>query len=308
MSKHNNHPIALFGEVLIDQFPEGQRILGGAPFNVAWHLQAFGQKPCFISRIGNDETGQLIQKAMSNWDLSMDALQIDPVHPTGTVAVTFEQGEPHYEILTEQAYDFINAEALDLTTAYPIIYHGTLALRHSVSEQALKTLSTQSTGKIFIDVNLRAPWWQKEAVNKWLSTAHWVKLNHEELMALFPLQSSLQINLRETMQRFLTQHNLEVLVVTCGHLGAKALSQTGEFIEVFPSDQLSVVDTVGAGDAFSTVLLLGLRLGWSLSVTMNRAQAFASASVTQQGAIVQNVNFYQPFITEWQLTEVVTNK
>ena len=45
MSKHNKHPIALFGEVLIDQFPEGQRILGGAPFNVAWHLQAFGQKP-----------------------------------------------------------------------------------------------------------------------------------------------------------------------------------------------------------------------------------------------------------------------
>ena len=301
MSNNNKHPIALFGEVLIDQFPEGQRILGGAPFNVAWHLQAFGQNPCFISRIGNDETGQLIQNAMNTWGLSKDALQIDPIHPTGTVAVTFEQGEPHYEILTEQAYDFINAEALDLTAAYPIIYHGTLALRHRVSEQALKALSTQTTGKIFIDVNLRAPWWQKDAVKKWLNTAHWVKLNHEELIALFPVHSSLQNSLHETMQHFLIQYELEVLVVTCGHLGAKALSQEGEFVEVFPSDQLSVVDTVGAGDAFSAVLLLGLHLGWSLSVTMNRAQAFASASVTQQGATVQTLDFYQAFINEWRL-------
>ena len=303
MSKNNNNPIALFGEVLIDQFPDGHRILGGAPFNVAWHLQAFGQNPCFISRIGNDETGQLIQNAMSTWGMSMDALQIDPIHPTGTVAVTFEQGEPRYEILIEQAYDFINAETLNLTAAYPIIYHGTLALRHPVSEQTLKTLSTQTTGKIFIDVNLRAPWWQKDAVKKWLSTAHWVKLNHEELMALFPVQNSLQNSLRETMQLFLTQHKLEVLVITCGHLGAKALSQDGEFIEVFPSDQLSVVDTVGAGDAFSAVLLLGLHLGWSLSTTMASAQAFASASVTQQGATVQTLDFYQAFINEWHLSE-----
>jgi fructokinase len=303
MSKTNKHPIAVFGEVLIDQFPEGQRILGGAPFNVAWHLQALGQNPCFISRIGSDETGQLIQNAMNTWGMSIAALQIDLIHPTGTVAVTFEQGEPRYEVLTEQAYDFINPESLNLTTAYSIIYHGTLALRHPVSEQALKTLSAQTNGKIFIDVNLRDPWWQKEVVNEWLSTAYWVKLNHEEFTVLSSVQSGFQNSLRETMQHFLIHYELEVLVVTCGYLGAKALSQDGEFVEVFPSDQLSVVDTVGAGDAFSAVLLLGLQLGWSLSTTMVRAQAFASASVTQPGATVQTLDFYQPFINEWHLSE-----
>ena len=34
--------LCLFGEVLFDHFPDGKRVLGGAPFNVAWHLQAFG--------------------------------------------------------------------------------------------------------------------------------------------------------------------------------------------------------------------------------------------------------------------------
>ena len=60
---------------------------------------------------------------------------------------------------------------------------------------------------------------------------------------------------------------------------------------------------IGAGDAFSAVLLLGLHLGWSLSTTMASAQAFASASVTQQGATVQTLDFYQAFINEWHLSE-----
>ena len=46
--------LCVFGEVLFDHFPDGRRVLGGAPFNVAWHLQAFGEAPRFISRVGAD--------------------------------------------------------------------------------------------------------------------------------------------------------------------------------------------------------------------------------------------------------------
>jgi fructokinase len=119
-----------------------------------------------------------------------------------------------------------------------------------------------------------------------------VKLNHEELQQLQP--SSL--SLKAAMAVFLARHDLQVLVVTCGAQGAVALSQSGEFITVTPETQLCVVDTVGAGDAFAAVLLLGLQRGWSLAATMNRARDFASRLVTQRGAIVQDVSFYQPFI------------
>jgi sugar/nucleoside kinase (ribokinase family) len=46
--------VIVFGEVLFDRFNSGEEILGGAPFNVAWHLQAFGDNPQFISRLGQD--------------------------------------------------------------------------------------------------------------------------------------------------------------------------------------------------------------------------------------------------------------
>jgi sugar/nucleoside kinase (ribokinase family) len=54
----------IFGEVLFDHFPDGKRVLGGAPFNVAWHLQAFGEAPRFISRVGDDAEGDEIRTAM----------------------------------------------------------------------------------------------------------------------------------------------------------------------------------------------------------------------------------------------------
>ncbi len=308
------NPIAIFGEALIDQFPDGQQVLGGAPFNVAWHLQAFNQHPCFISRVGHDASGDKIRQAMQTWGMAVESLQIDPDYPTGTVQVTINDGEPGYEILADQAYDFIAAQQLDAGRQFNVIYHGTLALRDRTSAQALHELTSRSPrqfptglrhthhpwryqGKVFIDVNLRAPWWHKEAVNRWLVKAHWIKLNHEELMHLSLQQNTLQ----EAMRWFLAQYQLEVLVVTCGSRGALAINQAGEMIEVVPVADLAVVDTVGAGDAFAAVLLLGMQHNWSLQLTMERAQSFASALVTQRGATVQDIGFYQPFIRAWNL-------
>ena len=295
--QHNSQQIAVFGEVLMDQFPDGQQILGGAPFNVAWHLQAFGQHPCFMSRVGKDAMGETIRQAMANWGMSIESLQIDNDYPTGTVKVTINKDEPSYEILADQAYDFIDAQQLNPATQFNVIYHGTLALRNPISEHALNGLTAHHTGKIFIDVNLRTPWWHQASVNQWVGKADWVKLNRYELMQLMPAHNPLQ----DAMRLFLAHHELEVLIVTRGSLGALALNNTGEFFEVAPTGNLPVVDTVGAGDAFSAVLLLGIQKGWPLSVTMDRAQSFSSALVTQRGATVQDLAFYQTFIRAWKL-------
>ena len=67
--------LCVFGEVLFDHFPDGRRVLGGAPFNVAWHLQAFGKRPHLISRVGDDAEGQEIRTAMRDWGMSEAGLQ-----------------------------------------------------------------------------------------------------------------------------------------------------------------------------------------------------------------------------------------
>ncbi len=289
--------IGIFGEVLFDSFADGSRILGGAPFNVAWHLQAFAQQPVFISRIGLDQPGDEIRRAMREWGMAGAGLQTDHLHPTGAVAVTLAAGEPHYEILADQAYDFIDAEQLPTELNCRLLYHGTLALRHDVSRRALNALNNGHQGQVFLDVNLRTPWWQAGEVEQWLAEADWVKLNFDELELLQPSH----LSLAERMANFNRRFDLQGSVVTLGEQGASALLADGEMVCVRPEGQVDVVDCVGAGDAFAAVLMLGVVKAWPLSLTMRRAQSFASALVGRRGATVLERAFYKTFADEWGL-------
>jgi len=97
----------MFGEVLFDMFPDGSVVLGGAPFNVAWHLQAFGLSPLLISRVGADALGRQVSAAMQEWGMDRSGLQLDSAHPTGTVSISFSDGEPKFDIVPNRAFDYI---------------------------------------------------------------------------------------------------------------------------------------------------------------------------------------------------------
>ncbi len=294
--------IHIFGEVLFDHFPDGSRVLGGAPFNVAWHTQAFGLAPRFISRIGDDKPGHEIAALMDTWGMSRAALQTDAQHPTGSVKVLIEDGEPHYEIVPDSAFDFIAADLIAEKPTQGILYHGSLALRNPVSRAALQTVKARHQGKTFVDVNLRPPWWDKKTVSALLHGADWVKLNEAELAQLggSKLDGSKSADLKTAMQAFCGQFGLDTLVVTCGAKGAVACDKNQQFAVVKPAAITAVVDTVGAGDAFASVLLLGFSKRWPLATTLERAQAFASAMVGRRGATVADAGFYRGIGGRWQ--------
>jgi fructokinase len=292
---NNNHLIQIFGEVLFDHFPDGSRVLGGAPFNAAWHLQAFGESPCFISRIGNDPAGLEIAALMDAWGMSREALQIDCEHPTGSVRVLISGGEPHYEIVADCAYDFIAGELIEVKSTQGVLYHGSLAIRNPISCAALQMVKARHQGKIFVDVNLRPPWWDRETLLPFLQDADWVKLNEAELVALCPES----VGLEAAMLEFYELFDLETLVVTRGEKGAVACDRRQHFVAVNPPASTAVVDTVGAGDAFAALLLLGMSRQWSLEVALERAQEFACALVGRRGATVTDPEFYRAFSEQW---------
>ncbi len=290
-------PITVFGEALFDCFPNGTMILGGAPFNVAWHLQAFGQSPDFISRVGNDAAGRLIREKMQSWQISDASLQSDLNHPTGRVFIDFHDGEPHYQIAPNQAYDFIDFTPTD-TIHRGIFYHGTLAVRSPRSKNTLQAIKQQHQGKIFVDVNLRKPWWNKPDVLDLIHEADWLKLNIDEFDELFDSKN----NLEAAMKAVLTEFRLEGIIATMGEAGACVITDRGEFHRIKPTLGLDVKDTVGAGDAFSSVFLTGLNLGWDFPLTMERSQSFASGLVGIRGAITDDPEFYKPFLADWNLS------
>ena len=285
----------IFGEVLFDCFEDGSRVLGGAPFNVAWHLQAFGRSPLFVSRVGDDPQGREIRDTMRHWGMSTAGLQKDSAHPTGEVTVRLQDGQPSFDIQADRAYDYIDADALPPLTP-SLVYQGTLALRQSQSRAALDQILQQQPAPVFMDVNLRPPWWAREQLTEQLDRARWVKINDAELEMLVEGGAELQSKARTLLQR----HRLELVILTLGKAGAFALDNQGRVAQTRPTEKIPVVDTVGAGDAFASVCILGLLENWTLPKIMSRAQQFASLLVGRRGATINDPEAYRPLLAQWQ--------
>lgn len=285
--------VFIFGEVLFDCFPTGEKILGGAPFNVAWHLQALGNNPRFISSIGEDNLGQKILSAMDEWGMDTGLVQRDPAHPTGQVQISIIDGEPQYTISPDCAYDFIDGKAISNLNSGGILYHGSLGLRNAVSRQAFTQLMMQNPQlSVFLDVNLRAPWWQKEDIYTWMKHARWVKLNQDELRLL----GFSDPDITQAMTNLQTQFQIEQLIVTRGEQGALLGTNDGMFHTIKPAVVSDVVDTVGAGDAFTAIFIHGLLASWPVVDILDIAQRFAGKIIMQRGATPADIEFYQDFV------------
>jgi len=288
--------IGVFGEVLFDVFPEDERVLGGAPFNVAWHLQALSCAPRLLSRVGQDADGDAIREAMHEWGMDTTEIQIDANRPTGRVVVHLDRGQPSYDILADQAYDAISAT--DITQArYTLLYHGTLALRTKEPCKALEKLKQSPDCIVFMDVNLRDPWWNRDHVLRLADEAQWVKLNDSELARLAPAHNDLE----SAARAFRSEHDLHGIVVTRGAHGAFAMTRDEQFAATSPGPDTVVADTVGAGDAFAASIIVGIVRKWPLEDMLQRAQQFASRVVQQRGAIVADRTIYNSMLDDWSL-------
>ena len=163
----------------------------------------------------------------------------------------------------------------------------------------LKSLLDELSMPVFVDVNLRDPWWQAEHISTILKRARWIKVNDEEINILAERFSLSNGSLEATAQRFQERYDIDLLIVTLGDRGAIAFAAGEEAVQVTQEQNSEIVDTVGAGDAFSSVILLGLLQGWPLTETMQRAQDFASRICQQRGATTSDTALYEEMLGKW---------
>jgi fructokinase len=304
----------VFGEALVDEFPTEQ-VVGGAPFNVARHLAAFMVPPLMLTRIGDDRNGASVRAEFERFVMPETGLQLDPLEETGRVVVERGSQGHRFHILPRQAYDFIDPEGAVAAIAAAgardagIVYFGTLAQRGERSRAALAAVLDATRATRFLDLNLRAGQVDEPIVTRALTAADIVKVNEEELQALFgwyfqigpndpPLETAeVHAACRALMDRF----NLQALLVTLGHRGSVYFGADGEFIanRDNPAPPF-VIDTVGAGDAFSANFLLGRTRGWPLVQTLARANEFAGAICAVTGAVPRDLGFYDKWVARWR--------
>lgn len=296
--------IGIFGEVLADIFPD-QTVLGGAPFNVARHLKAFGLQPVMITRTGHDALRTMLLQEMQRLKMDVSGLQIDAIYPTGQVKVHLTENGHQFEILQDQAYDHIHAGITHMVTMSlkpDMVYFGTLAQRGMPSRLALDKFLEDGKCPRFLDVNLRAPFYDKHTIMRSLLRSDIVKLNEDELLIIAKYFNIDASSTYDKANQLAAEFDIQQIIVTSGEKGAwmtdgKTILKTDE---VALSKEM-LVDTVGAGDAFSSVCILGYGLKWDQITTLNRANQFASAICGIRGSAPTDTDFYTPYIRAWQL-------
>ena len=303
--------IVVFGEALVDDFG-GDQVVGGAPFNVARHLAAFMAPQLMITRIGNDQPGMAVRAEFERFAMSEAGLQVDAIEDTGRVLVERAARGHRFTILPNQAYDFIDrAQALGaLASVEPgILYFGTLAQRGERSRSTLAALLGATAVPRYLDLNLREGQYDERCVTRSLQAASIAKVNEEELQAMFqwyfqiaPDERALAADeVRASCQALLQMFSLDGLIVTLGHRGSVYFSADGGVVlnRDNPAPPF-VIDTVGAGDAFSAIFLLGRMRGWELELTLARANEFAGAICAIPGAVPRDLGFYDGWVRKWR--------
>jgi fructokinase len=279
--------IVAFGEVLWDLLPSCT-VLGGAPFNFAYRVNALGEAGLMASRLGRDELGRRAFDQIVSLGLDIRLLQWDDEAPTGTVQVSFDaQNDPDYVIVPDVAYDRISPTELlvDAVERADCVCFGTLVQRALTSAQTLATLllDTPTNALKLLDMNLRKECYDEQSVVFSLGCADVLKLNEDEAHVVGRMLGLRHHTLRGFCEGIVAEWGVEYCLITLGGYGAFGYQANGR--ETYaPGYQIELVDSLGAGDAFSAGFVHKILHGASLEEAVAFGNGLGALVATQTGA------------------------
>lgn len=276
------------GEALFDLLPAGP-VLGGAPLNVAVHARQLGVEGALASRVGRDALGARLRDELASRAMRADHLQTDPDRPTGTVGVTLRNGEPQYDIVRDVAWDRLEyTDDLDgLATRCAAVCFGSLAQRGPQSQAAIRRFLERAPNAVrLFDVNLRQSYYTREILAGSLERSTMVKLNESELPRVVEaVKLEKKDRVDDQMEVLRGTFGLACAVLTRGAQGTVLYTRDGK-VEGTPVTYPAQphADNVGAGDACSAGLLVGMIRGWAPQRTLDLANHLGAYVASVPGA------------------------
>jgi fructokinase len=291
--------VLTLGEILVDFVPEGRgHVLrpGGAPSNVAVNLSRWGVKSGVIGKLGNDFLGDFMLSFLKKNRVNVTNVTRTGAGKTGLVFVFINKykdrdfsfyGEPSSDKYLAPAD--INESAIKNCS---ILHFGSISLMGKSSAGAtLKALRLAKKHKkiISFDPNVRLNLWEgragkaKKSIRAIFKHADIIKISNVELKFLFGAKPEAGA-LGEIFGK-------RLVFVSAGAKGCFVYYKG--FFKYVPGFKVKVVDTTGAGDAFTASVLAGvLKLGKGLDLRGDELVKIAatankkgSQAVTRKGAV-----------------------
>lgn len=271
------------GEILWDLLPEGKKA-GGAPINFVYHSSRLGAESYAISAIGKDTLGDELLEEVKRIKINHLIERVD--YPTGTAEVELKNGIPKFTITEGVAWDFIPlaAKMEEVVKRADAVCFGTLAQRSPVSQHTILSLLSVAPKEALriLDINFRQRYFSLEIVEKSLNLSNVLKVNDEELVVLCNLFAVKGSNEEECCRWFIDKFKLKMMILTAG--ADYSTIFTPEEVSRINTPKVEVVDTIGAGDAFTGALAASLKAGKTIKEAHRFAVETAAFVCTKAGA------------------------
>jgi 5-dehydro-2-deoxygluconokinase len=253
------------------------KFLGGTATNVAVAAARYGRRSAVITRTGNDPFGEFIHDALRAF--GVDDRFVTPVAHLPTPVTFCEIFPPdHFPIYfyrLPKAPDLeIDAPELDFDAirAARVFWVTVTGLCQEPSRSAtLAALEARAkTGITVLDLDYRPVFWEsREAARPWVQRA--LALATVAVGNLDECDTAVGVTEPFAAALALRAAGIELAVVKQGPKGV--LATDGRVTVEVPPVPVTVVNGLGAGDAFGGALCHGLLAGWELEGIMRFANA-----------------------------------
>ncbi|WP_213452363.1 carbohydrate kinase family protein [Rhizomonospora bruguierae] len=249
--------ILVVGEALVDvvRAPDGsvREHPGGSPANVALGLARLGRRVHLLTRTGDDPYGALLREHLRSAGVALVGAAIDDAPTATATAVLDAAGAARYEF--ELVWRLPSPGVPGGVSAGTVAVHtGSIAAYLEPGAGAVEAILRELRGRstISYDPNVRPalvadPPATRARIDGLVAASDVVKVSDEDLAWLVPGRAPERVA-AEWLAR-----GPSLVVVTRGGAGAFAVSRSGAV--TVPGWAVTVVDTVGAGDAFTSGLL-----------------------------------------------------
>ncbi len=276
--------ILAFGEILWDLFPN-KSCIGGAPLNFAAHAAKQGSEAYIMSALGEDDLGEEATAFLKEKNINTAYVKKSPLE-TGKCMVSLdEKGIPHYNLLSGVAWDDIEGE---IKEDFDIFYFGTLALREDKNLNTVKcVLKNNSFKEIFVDLNIRPPFFSAKTVSFAASNATILKVSDEELPIFLEEADLPAADAPQKASEIISKkyNNLKLIIITLGEKGAFCFDVVNNKTYKTEAVKTKVVSTVGAGDSFSASFICEYMKNSNINTCLTFASKVAAFVVSRTEAI-----------------------
>ncbi|RJP76772.1 MAG: hypothetical protein C4522_17040 [Desulfobacteraceae bacterium] len=288
--------ILSIGEILYDIFP-GYKRLGGAPLNFAFHVKQLGVPVCLVSRIGADAAGLSALQELRQIGFDTSHIQIDKQHRTGEVIVKIDQnGEPDFNIADNVAYDYINYKHMQhilKDETIDLIYFGSLIQRTGYGFETMKKVfaSKSPNTKCLYDINLRPDCYSKAVIVESMRQADLLKINETEFQTIKQMLDGSRKSDAAFLDQLMNDYQIEMIALTRGSKGSEIITQDNHYTQQAPLHS-KTVNSVGAGDAYTSIVAIGYLQGLPMEEILSAATDFAARICEIDSAFTTDPSFY----------------